>query len=121
MLPQLQQPEESISCHLTDNGTSNYAEYAIYSGTRQMMRVVLINSDHLDGNGTRSTQKFGLRRLKAGSITAERLIAPILGRDKTGARIQRLEDNLFRVRQTSLVGELVVEMPIVKLGVFRSF
>lgn len=59
-----------------NNGTSNYAAYAIYSTPQQLARVVLINTDCYNGTGTRSLHTFTLTGLAGRQkITATRLTA----------------------------------------------
>ncbi|KAL2785311.1 hypothetical protein BJX66DRAFT_315089 [Aspergillus keveii] len=62
-----------------DDGSTNYAGYAIYGRSGAVKRIVLINTDFFDGNGTRSTREFVLEGLKVkegGSVRMRRLTAP---------------------------------------------
>jgi hypothetical protein len=57
-----------------DNGTTNYAAYAIYSkGTPKSM--VLINTDIYTGDGERQTKEFAISGLTKNSLFAKRLTA----------------------------------------------
>ncbi|KAL1887480.1 hypothetical protein Sste5346_010179 [Sporothrix stenoceras] len=58
-----------------DDGTSNYAAYAIYSADKTLSKVVLINTDYFDGAGTRSSHSFIISGLTSKSISAKRLTA----------------------------------------------
>lgn len=58
-----------------DDGTTNYAGYAIYSGS-QITKILLYNSDYYAGTGVRSSKVFAINGLSACSlITAKRLTA----------------------------------------------
>jgi hypothetical protein len=54
-----------------DTGTTNYAVYAIYSGSTPI-RALLYNSDYYTG-GARSSVRFTLKGISASSVTARRL------------------------------------------------
>ncbi|KAL6416149.1 hypothetical protein AUP68_00362 [Ilyonectria robusta] len=58
-----------------DDGTTNYAGYEVYSKSKRLSKVVLINTDYFDGNGTRSSKEFTLTGLAAKSVSAKRLTA----------------------------------------------
>lgn len=58
-----------------DNGTGNYAAYAIYDSTGAASRVLLYNSDYYE-SGTRSNVSFTLTGIsESSSVTAKRLTA----------------------------------------------
>ncbi|KAJ0426796.1 hypothetical protein BJY00DRAFT_306792 [Aspergillus carlsbadensis] len=65
-----------------DDGSTNYAAYAIYSARGAVRKVVLVNSDFFDGDGTRSRREFVLEGLMVrgkgggGSVRVKRLTAP---------------------------------------------
>jgi hypothetical protein len=58
-----------------DDGGTNYAGYSIHSDSGQVQKVVLINTDFFDGNGTRPTQQFTLNGISGQSVKAKRLTA----------------------------------------------
>lgn len=58
-----------------DDGTTNYAGYVIYSKSKKPSKVVLINTDYFDGNGTRSSNEFTLTGLAGKTVSAKRLTA----------------------------------------------
>jgi hypothetical protein len=58
-----------------DDGDTNYAGYAIYGRSGAVKRIVLVNSDFFDGNGTRSRREFVLAGLEGGSVRVRRLTA----------------------------------------------
>ncbi|KAL3444835.1 hypothetical protein BJX65DRAFT_310425 [Aspergillus insuetus] len=57
-----------------DNGTGNYAAYAIYDSTGAASRVLLYNSEYY-ASGTRSSVSFTLTGISASSVNAKRLTA----------------------------------------------
>lgn len=57
-----------------DDGSTNYAAYAIFSGTT-VNKVLLYNSDFYSGSGTRSSQNFTITGVKRSTVTAQRLTA----------------------------------------------
>lgn len=57
-----------------DAGTTSFAQYVVYAkGTP--IKVVLINTDHYSGNGTRATEKFTLTGVKSQALKALRFTA----------------------------------------------
>jgi hypothetical protein len=58
-----------------DDGSTNYAGYSIYGADAKVKKVVLINTDFFDGNGTRSAQEFVLEGLAGKQVNALRLTA----------------------------------------------
>ncbi|KAJ4159775.1 hypothetical protein NW765_013764 [Fusarium oxysporum] len=58
-----------------DGGSTNYAGYSIHGSNGKVKKLVLINTDFFNGNGTRSTQKFVLKNLSSKRVSAMRLTA----------------------------------------------
>ena len=59
-----------------DEGTSNYAGYAVYGSDQTMTRIMLINTDYYSGNTTRPSEMFVVNGLKGITVTARRFTAP---------------------------------------------
>jgi hypothetical protein len=58
-----------------DNGTTNYAGYSIYNSEGTAMKVILLNTDLFEGNGTRSEHTFSVEDVYGTSLKAKRLTA----------------------------------------------
>jgi hypothetical protein len=59
-----------------DDGTTNYAGYAVYGSDNKPMRLALVNSDYYDGTGFRGSHNFSISGLSKGNtVTAKRLTA----------------------------------------------
>ncbi|KAF4628039.1 hypothetical protein G7Y89_g10114 [Cudoniella acicularis] len=99
-----------------DNGTTNYAGYAIYSASKSLSKVVLINTDYFDGNGARSTQDFVLSGLSCQSVSAKRLTAAnALSRQDFG-QAPTFAGQSFSNSTCALGGKKVIERVSVKDG-----
>ncbi|KAH6694956.1 hypothetical protein BKA61DRAFT_683416 [Leptodontidium sp. MPI-SDFR-AT-0119] len=99
-----------------DNGTTNYAGYIIYSKSKKPSKVVLINTDYFDGNGTRSTHDFVLSGLTTRTLSAKRLTAAnALSRQDFG-QAPTYGGQFFSNTGCNLCGEEVVERVSVKDG-----
>lgn len=58
-----------------DDGTTNYAAYAVYNSAGAPIKVLLYNSDFYSGASTRTSTSFTLTGLTSSSVRAKRLTA----------------------------------------------
>lgn len=99
-----------------DDGTTNYAGYAIYTGNR-ITKVLLYNSDYYDGTGTRSNKVFAIKELSGCSaITTRRLTASSAVSRQDRGQNPTVAGQTFANGTCSIQGTAIIETATVSSG-----
>ena len=99
-----------------DDGASNYAGYVVYSAAAKPMKVVLVNTDLFDGNGTRPSESFILTGLCGENATAERLTAASAWSRQDQGQMSSFGGQQFANETCGMFGKAVREYVRIKVG-----